>query len=647
MSSQTRSRRQPASIRDRMIQDLEPRRLMAAPPVIGGPNFAAADDTYNLTVTPNSGATIAAATPVTSVAWGVSTNAGTGGGQALFDTFRVTVRSGPASPTFLRWVATGLAMTVKVESKTADGLVRGSWLLEAAIMKTFTQSIAPDGSPQDEVGFSLNKITDTFDRYKPDNNLLDETIVSWNRASGTGTNTGASFRTFDSDYLATTPDITQTLEYGAGQLPVSNTAISFVNSGTATTPGTSSAIAINHDSIDGREGLALFVRTVTGVHVQGATYELRDPASGAALQRYRFGDVVEQRYAFSDSTFDNVPRVASGTLIAAKYNLFDYSYSGANGEFQSSTSYGFQFASGAPWAPGGYAAHVPAPTSGAVNAAVNSVTFRFQSPIALTLSALSFEGFTTAGLTLTAADANQTWTVGNLAPQQAVDGHYAVKLLAYKFNPNTSGESNILIGSAGRSWDLDHSSPVLVDTNFDFDAAPPTPYAFDFRLSEPVTATAIDGTAPILIRRVDTGALVTTATAHVTPDDVTLTANLGNTLADNRYRATLPAGSVRDAAGNLLTSDLDLPFFVLAGDANRDAKVDFQDLVILAQNYNQSARSFATGNFNYSSDGKVDFADLVILAQQYNKSLLSAPIAAPANPTKTSGRKPIASGIIL
>lgn len=55
----------------------------------------------------------------------------------------------------------------------------------------------------------------------------------------------------------------------------------------------------------------------------------------------------------------------------------------------------------------------------------------------------------------------------------------------------------------------------------------------------------------------------------------------------------------------------------LPGDTNTDYKVDFSDLVTLAQHYNQSSgQTRKTGDFN--GDGAVNFADLVALAQNYN-----------------------------
>jgi hypothetical protein len=63
--------------------------------------------------------------------------------------------------------------------------------------------------------------------------------------------------------------------------------------------------------------------------------------------------------------------------------------------------------------------------------------------------------------------------------------------------------------------------------------------------------------------------------------------------------------------------------YLLPGDANDDGKVDFNDLVIVAQHYNTTiAGNFDVGDFNY--DGLVDFNDLVLLAQNYNTTALPA-----------------------
>jgi hypothetical protein len=104
-------------------------------------------------------------------------------------------------------------------------------------------------------------------------------------------------------------------------------------------------------------------------------------------------------------------------------------------------------------------------------------------------------------------------------------------------------------------------------------------------------------------------------------------------LPDGNYRATVPAAAVSDMAGNSLGSDLVFEFYVMSGDANRDRAVDFNDLAILAQNYNTvGGMTFDRGDFNY--DGNADFNDLAMLAQRYNTSL--SPPALGAVPVATA-----------
>jgi len=85
---------------------------------------------------------------------------------------------------------------------------------------------------------------------------------------------------------------------------------------------------------------------------------------------------------------------------------------------------------------------------------------------------------------------------------------------------------------------------------------------------------------------------------------------------------------VKDAAGNPLSADYTFDFFVLPGDINRDRSVNFNDLVILAQNYGTGGKTAAQGDVK--GDGNVDFNDLVILAQRYGLVLPSPPIASMA-----------------
>ena len=74
------------------------------------------------------------------------------------------------------------------------------------------------------------------------------------------------------------------------------------------------------------------------------------------------------------------------------------------------------------------------------------------------------------------------------------------------------------------------------------------------------------------------------------------------------------------------------------GDANRDRKVDINDLAILANNWQSTGKVFSQGDFNY--DGAVDAIDLGILSA--NWQFIQAP-AAPALPTSLALRTPTRS----
>ena len=64
--------------------------------------------------------------------------------------------------------------------------------------------------------------------------------------------------------------------------------------------------------------------------------------------------------------------------------------------------------------------------------------------------------------------------------------------------------------------------------------------------------------------------------------------------------------------------DFDFVFTILPGDTNRDSMVSFADYATLQNNYNQSDRSWAQGNFN--GDGSVNFADYAMLQNFYNEN---------------------------
>jgi hypothetical protein len=68
------------------------------------------------------------------------------------------------------------------------------------------------------------------------------------------------------------------------------------------------------------------------------------------------------------------------------------------------------------------------------------------------------------------------------------------------------------------------------------------------------------------------------------------------------------------SASTALTAALATP-----GDANLDGTVNFEDLLVLAQNYNTAGKQWGSGDFN--GDGLVNFDDLLLLSKNYNVSL--------------------------
>src|SRR5439155_16249128 len=109
------------------------------------------------------------------------------------------------------------------------------------------------------------------------------------------------------------------------------------------------------------------------------------------------------------------------------------------------------------------------------------------------------------------------------------------------------------------------------------------------------------------------------------PATPTVAFDRADSLPGGDYLAILNAPGVSNSVGGSLVSSVTLDFFELRGDANRDRTVDFNDLVIVAQNYGTSGgMTWSTGDI--TGDGVVDFADLVALAQSYNATLPAPPL---------------------
>jgi ELWxxDGT repeat protein len=171
-------------------------------------------------------------------------------------------------------------------------------------------------------------------------------------------------------------------------------------------------------------------------------------------------------------------------------------------------------------------------------------------------------------------------------------------------------------------------------------SGPPVVLGADFRYATPQHALEVRFSADVAAGLLAGGAFAVTnlATGQSIPaqivfDETTNSAEItfgGGRLGDGRYHLVLESDVVRGKSGQALDGngdgtaggDYSFEFFHLGGDVNRDATVNFADLVALAQNYGTTGKTWGQGDFN--ADGSVNFADLVILAQNYNRSLASA-----------------------
>ncbi|MFT3784957.1 MAG: Ig-like domain-containing protein [Tepidisphaeraceae bacterium] len=225
-------------------------------------------------------------------------------------------------------------------------------------------------------------------------------------------------------------------------------------------------------------------------------------------------------------------------------------------------------------------------------------------------------------------------------------GNYAITAPGLSNGPHTAtirvaptsglGGAATSFASNGLAFTIDTIAPtVSVPMAFAYDV-PSQRITFTF--SEDVAGT-FDASDLLISHPIDFG---------VVPNANKLVSMVGNAvtmtfpgytngvLPDGDYSAAFFGNAVTDLAGNALMTPPALPFFTLAGDANHDRKVNFDDLLLLASNYGKSGQTFSQGNFDYDPAGTVNFDDLLLLASNYGKTLSGA-MAASFSSTPVAG----------
>jgi subtilisin family serine protease/subtilisin-like proprotein convertase family protein len=183
-------------------------------------------------------------------------------------------------------------------------------------------------------------------------------------------------------------------------------------------------------------------------------------------------------------------------------------------------------------------------------------------------------------------------------------------------------------------------APSVASTVFEFE----TGLAIKYIFSEDMTPLT---DASIAILNTTTGQTLADTAYDVSFDHATKTATIviDHNIVGGNFVATLVSNNTADLFGNKLDGDSSgaaggdhsFAFRFVQGDINRDGSVGFDDLLVLAQNYGQSGKTFSQGNVNFDAGGNVNFDDLLLLAQQYGTSAVVAS-ATTATSTKSKSR---------
>jgi hypothetical protein len=231
----------------------------------------------------------------------------------------------------------------------------------------------------------------------------------------------------------------------------------------------------------------------------------------------------------------------------------------------------------------------------------------------------------TTGFISTGVVATRLYTL----PGAGLDSKYLTATLTEFIGSNPIGSTTIPSEAK-----LMSGSPNLAGSAFEFETKHTV--RFDFTS---VTNSSV-GVGDLTIRNLDT--LQTYSAETLTVSGLSYRWNRTSVLPDGRYEAVIPVGAVSNVNGSNKLA-MTYNFYVLAGDADRDGTVGFNDLLVLAQNYNGINKTFSRGDFNY--DTKVDFSDLLIIAQNYGQSMFSNASVIGSTSVASRGRR-VVEGLI-
>jgi hypothetical protein len=242
-----------------------------------------------------------------------------------------------------------------------------------------------------------------------------------------------------------------------------------------------------------------------------------------------------------------------------------------------------------------------------------TINFRNAFESGLNLRAMLFDA---SGQVVRDDTGDGTWSLTSV-PGGARYTLVLIDLFSFNAGPYSVGV-NVAAGN-------DTAPPRAIEANYAFDADDPAARLF---LSEDVEASF--SASDVRVVNLDTGQPADPALVEITYGEsfslisVVMPRPFHDAVPDGNYRVTLPAGSVADASGNALAGDVVLDFFILAGDANRDRRVDLADFNVLASHFGKFNRTFSQGDFDYESG--VDLDDFNLLAARFGRQVAPASV---------------------
>jgi len=202
----------------------------------------------------------------------------------------------------------------------------------------------------------------------------------------------------------------------------------------------------------------------------------------------------------------------------------------------------------------------------------------------------------------------------------AAPGYHTRKVTGVVVTKST-GDSALTKRLDIRLKPLDEDAPLIAKADLDYNQpAPAVRFVFD----EDISA-SLDPPDFRLVNTDHSSAVTIKPTIRF--DDETNQANFAfprGTLPDGNYRAVLGSAGIADRWGNTMAQDKAVKFFILQADANRDRRVDDQDVEPLVAHFG-SPNVFSNGDFDYS--GMVDSMDLGVFLAQRGKSVPAPALA--------------------